>query len=92
MSGIRTNRVAAAFHLVDFSEARDRRLAWRGKPAPIGCGLFVAVRMLQGDKGARDLIAAAQENILELAAGDPATEIDIDTREDLRLLHAIRST
>jgi hypothetical protein len=48
--------------------------------------------MLQGNKGARDLIAAARDNILELTAGDPAMEIDIDTREDPNLLHGIRST
>jgi molybdenum cofactor cytidylyltransferase len=56
----------------------------RGNPALIGRGLFAAVRMLDGDKGARDLIAAARENILELTVGDSAIEIDIDTREDLR--------
>jgi hypothetical protein len=38
--------------------------------------------MLQGNKGARDFIAAARDNILELTAGDLAMEIDIDTRED----------
>jgi molybdenum cofactor cytidylyltransferase len=59
----------------------------RGNPALIGRSLFAAVRMLEGDKGARDLIAAARENILELTAGDLATEIDIDTREDLRRCH-----
>jgi molybdenum cofactor cytidylyltransferase len=59
----------------------------RGNPAVIGRGLFAAVRMLEGDKGARDLIAATRENILELTAGDLATEIDIDTREDLRRCH-----
>jgi molybdenum cofactor cytidylyltransferase len=36
----------------------------RGNPALIGRGLFAAVRMLEGDKGARDLIAATRENIL----------------------------
>jgi molybdenum cofactor cytidylyltransferase len=56
----------------------------RGNPALIGRGLFAAVGMLAGDKGARDLIAAARENILELTVGDSAIEIDIDTREDLR--------
>jgi molybdenum cofactor cytidylyltransferase len=56
----------------------------RGNPALIGRGLFAAVGMLDGDKGARDLIAAARENILELTVGDSAIEIDIDTREDLR--------
>jgi molybdenum cofactor cytidylyltransferase len=56
----------------------------RGNPALIGRGLFAAVGMLEGDKGARDLIAAARENILELPVGDSATEIDIDTRENLR--------
>jgi molybdenum cofactor cytidylyltransferase len=59
----------------------------RGNPALIGRGLFAAVRTLEGDKGARDLIAATRENILELTAGDLATEIDIDTREDLRRCH-----
>jgi molybdenum cofactor cytidylyltransferase len=59
----------------------------RGNPALIGRGLFAAVRMLEGDKGARDLIAATRENILELTAGDLATEIDIDTREDLHRCH-----
>jgi hypothetical protein len=33
--------------------------------------------MLQGDKGAPDLIAAAPENTLELPTGDPAMETDI---------------
>ena len=56
----------------------------RGNPALIGRGLFAAVGMLEGDKGARDLITAARENILELTVGDSAIEIDIDTREDLR--------
>jgi molybdenum cofactor cytidylyltransferase len=56
----------------------------RGNPALIGRSLFAAIRMLEGDKGARDLIAAARENILELPVGDSAIEIDIDSREDLR--------
>jgi molybdenum cofactor cytidylyltransferase len=56
----------------------------RGNPALIGRGLFAAVRILDGDTGARDLIAAARENIFELPVGDSAIEIDIDTREDLR--------
>jgi molybdenum cofactor cytidylyltransferase len=56
----------------------------RGNPALLGRGLFAAVRMLEGDKGARHLIAAAWENILEMTAGDPAIEIDIDAREGLR--------
>jgi molybdenum cofactor cytidylyltransferase len=59
----------------------------RGNPALIGRGLFAAVRMLEGDKGARDLIAAAGENILELMVGDSAIELDVDTREDLRRCH-----
>jgi molybdenum cofactor cytidylyltransferase len=78
--------------LIDaFDSASDEPLAVvparggrRGNPALIGRSLFAAVRMLEGDKGARDLIAAARENILDLPVGDSATEIDIDTREDLR--------
>ena len=60
---------------------RDGR---RGNPALIGRSLFAAVRMLEGDNGARDLIAAARENILELTVGNSAIEIDVDTWEDLR--------
>jgi molybdenum cofactor cytidylyltransferase len=56
----------------------------RGNPALIGRGLFAAVSMLEGDKGARELIATARENILELMVGDSAIEIDVDTWEDLR--------
>jgi molybdenum cofactor cytidylyltransferase len=60
---------------------RGRR---RGNPALLGRGLFAAVRTLQGDNGARDLIGEARENILELPVGDSAIEIDVDTWEDLR--------
>jgi molybdenum cofactor cytidylyltransferase len=78
--------------LIDaFDSASDEPLAVvpvrggrRGNPALIGRGLFAAVRMLEGDKGARDLIAAAREYILELPVDDSAIEIDIDTSEDLR--------
>jgi molybdenum cofactor cytidylyltransferase len=42
------------------------RAGRRRNPVLISCGLFAAVRMLEGDNGARDLIAAARENILEL--------------------------
>jgi hypothetical protein len=45
----------------------------------------------QPAKGARGLIAA-RKDILELTAGDPAMEIDVDRWEDLRLFHGIRST
>jgi CTP:molybdopterin cytidylyltransferase MocA len=54
----------------------------RRSTALLGDTLFPAVRMLQGNKGARDFIAAARDNILELTAGDLAMDIDIDTRED----------
>ena len=72
---------AAPVEPVAVVPVRDRR---RGNPALIGRSLFAAVRTLEGDKGARDLIAAARENIFELPVGDSAIEIDIDTREDLR--------
>jgi hypothetical protein len=56
-----------------------------------GHTLFPAVRMLQGDKGARDLLAA-RKVILELPGGEAAIELNVDTREDQHLLHGIRST
>jgi molybdenum cofactor cytidylyltransferase len=63
----------------------------RGNPALLGRGLFAAVKTLQGDKGARDLIAAAREHLLEMPVEDSSIEIDIDTREDLRLLRGVPS-
>jgi molybdenum cofactor cytidylyltransferase len=60
----------------------------RGNPALIGRGLFEAVKTLDGDKGARDLMAA-RVGIVELPVDDSAIEIDVDTWGDLRLLQAM---
>ncbi len=62
----------------------------RGNPALLGRGLFAAVATLEGDKGARDLLAARLD-VLELPVSDSAIEIDIDTPGDLRLLHEVQS-
>lgn len=61
----------------------------RGNPVLLGRGLFAAVRTLEGDKGARDLITGGKD-ILEVPVGDSGIEIDVDTWEDLRLLQGIR--
>jgi molybdenum cofactor cytidylyltransferase len=63
----------------------------RANPALLGRGLFAALASLEGDKGARDLIAGARKNLLEVPVDDPAIEIDIDTLDDLRLLRRARS-
>jgi molybdenum cofactor cytidylyltransferase len=63
----------------------------RGNPALLGRGLFAAAATLKGDKGARDLIAAVQKNLLEVPVDDPAIELDIDTPDDFRHLPGTRS-
>jgi hypothetical protein len=49
-------------------------------PALLGHTLFPA----------RDIIAAAQENSLELPTGDSAIEFDVDTWEELHLIKGVR--
>jgi molybdenum cofactor cytidylyltransferase len=66
----------------------DRRPAARatyggrpGHPVLIKRALFVQVRALRGDEGARDLLAAA--GVRELECGHLCSPQDIDTTEDL---------
>lgn len=61
----------------------------RGNPALIGRDLFDAITRLEGDRGARPLLEAAGNNVVECAVDDAAIEVDIDTNEALRNLHAL---
>jgi molybdenum cofactor cytidylyltransferase len=66
------------------------RASLRGNPVVIGRGLFDAIKYLEGDQGARALLEAAGKDVLECLVDDEAIEIDIDTKEALRHLRALR--
>ena len=51
----------------------------RGNPALLARRLFDPARALQGDQGARRLIEAAGEDVVEMCVGEQAVTIDIDT-------------
>lgn len=59
------------------------RAGSRGNPVLIGRALFDAVAHLEGDHGARLLIEAAGEGLLECPVDDDSIEADIDTRDAL---------
>jgi molybdenum cofactor cytidylyltransferase len=63
----------------------------RGNPVLIGRKLFAAVKGLDGDRGASQLLAAAPGRIIECPLEDGAIFVDIDTQEDLRRLDLGRS-
>jgi molybdenum cofactor cytidylyltransferase len=56
----------------------------RGNPVLLGRGLFEAAMRLEGDEGARGLIAAlGAGELVEVAASDMGVAFDIDTPDDL---------
>ncbi|HLX98113.1 MAG TPA: nucleotidyltransferase family protein [Roseiarcus sp.] len=56
----------------------------RGNPVLLGRGLFEAAMRLEGDEGARRLVAAlAPEACVEVPAPDFSAVLDIDTPDDL---------
>lgn len=61
-------------------------LGQRGNPVLLSRALFAEVAKLDGDQGARKLLAAAGEAVEEVALDDPAIALDIDTPEALRAL------
>lgn len=58
----------------------------RGNPVLLARALFPAVAGLSGDQGARRLLDAAGEGIVEVPLDDPAIALDIDTPEALKAL------
>jgi molybdenum cofactor cytidylyltransferase len=58
----------------------------RGNPVIIGRGLFPAVATLRGDTGARRLLDAAGEQVVEVPILDEAVLLDVDTPEALAKL------
>jgi hypothetical protein len=47
---------------------------------------IAAVPVREGGRQERDFIAAGRQNILEVAVDDPANEIDIQMKDDSRVL------
>ncbi|WGJ16216.1 nucleotidyltransferase family protein [Methylocapsa sp. D3K7] len=62
------------------------RRGMRGNPALISRDLFDAIKRLEGDRGARALIEAAGNDVLECLIDDEAIEIDIDRQETFHRL------
>ncbi|WP_245411948.1 nucleotidyltransferase family protein [Methylocella silvestris] len=60
----------------------------RGNPALIGRELFPALSLLEGDRGARALIEAAGDRLIECPVEDDFSLIDIDTRDALERVAA----
>ncbi|KRE00160.1 4-diphosphocytidyl-2C-methyl-D-erythritol kinase [Bosea sp. Root381] len=58
-------------------------LGQRGNPVLLSRALFAEVAKLDGDQGARRLLDAAGEALMEVPLDDPAIALDIDTPEAL---------
>ena len=61
-------------------------LGRRGNPVLLARALFADVEALAGDEGARRLLDAAGEAIVEVPLDDPAIALDVDTPEALAAL------
>jgi molybdenum cofactor cytidylyltransferase len=59
----------------------------RGNPILIAAALFASIMQLEGDIGARKLLAEADAAVIELDVQDPAILNDIDTTEALEKLN-----
>ena len=57
----------------------------RGHPTLFGAALFPALRSLEGDRGARDLLES-QEGSLAVIEADGTRPVDVDTPEALQLV------
>lgn len=55
----------------------------RGNPVLIGRRHFSAIKKLKGDVGARDVIKAHPDRVIEVEAGDDGAFVDLDTPEAL---------
>lgn len=81
------NRLAEAFaDRPDALAVVPTLFGQRGNPALLSRALFPAVERLSGDQGARRLLDAAGESVVEVPLDDPAIAIDVDTPEALKAL------
>ena len=76
---------AASPHALAVVPAHDGR---RGNPALLGRAAFPAFAGLSGDQGARKLIDAAGDAVIEVLVANEAIFRDIDTRADFLALRA----
>lgn len=56
----------------------------RGHPVLFGAGHLHALSLLDGDRGARDLMVRHASSVVEVAVGTPAIFLDVDSPDDLR--------
>jgi molybdenum cofactor cytidylyltransferase len=56
----------------------------RGNPALLSRALFPQIMELTGDAGARQVLRGRDADVIEIAVGEPASRIDIDTPDALR--------
>ena len=55
----------------------------RGHPVGLSAKFFAQLLMLQGDEGAKKLLAAHHDRLVKIPVGDPGVIRDIDTPADL---------
>ncbi|HSO61887.1 MAG TPA: nucleotidyltransferase family protein [Desulfobacterales bacterium] len=63
----------------------------RGNPALFSRSHYEELARLSGDKGARDIIAARPDQVLEVPVADPALFLDIDTPADVESVSRLLS-
>jgi molybdenum cofactor cytidylyltransferase len=61
----------------------------RGNPTLFGNSLYPEILNIEGDKGARDIIAAHPDQVLALEIADPLVFLDIDRLEDVEKIAAL---
>ena len=61
----------------------------RGNPTLFGNPLYPEMLNIEGDKGARDIIAAHPDQVLAVEIPDPLVFLDIDRREDVKKIAAL---
>jgi molybdenum cofactor cytidylyltransferase len=58
----------------------------RGNPVLFDRALFADLRGVEGDQGGRDLLIRYQDRVQRVEVDDPASLLDVDTRQDYRTL------
>ena len=55
----------------------------RGHPVLFGAHHFPALRALEGDRGAREVLEREAAHVIEVGCDDPGVRRDVDTQDDL---------